>query len=503
MNMNKILLQARWAASALLVANLLACGGGGSSGGAGAPSSVVVTPAAAQDYWGYDLDLSAEARDTAGALISAALPMSWSSSDTSIATVGGSGLVSLLRPGSVSITASNSGVSGAATVNVLGLARLARGQETTMCALNTSRQRIFCWGSDGTTTSPIISPTGSNFEHQQPAPIAQGAIPAGATIAKVVLSLHAACALTDAGTAYCWGENQRGVLGSGDNTSSTSPRAAVQGAVPAGVKFVDIAASAWTVCAAGDDGNIYCWGANTTIPNTTVSSTGNSLAPVANSRGVIPAGVKINRVALSTNVGCGLGDDGNAYCWKVGAIAPAPVAQGERPVGSAFTEIQIGADLACGLAANGEAYCWGSGFGKRFGAGSAAFISNAAPTRVVNGARPSGARLVALSVGGVATASCAVADNGVAYCWGTGYRGSLGDGNLADHDALTPVAVLPGEKDAAFTWTAVNCAQYACSALANDGRVYSWGSNEDLMLSRDATVVSSATPLLITRVIRP
>jgi alpha-tubulin suppressor-like RCC1 family protein len=122
---------------------------------------------------------------------------------------------------------------------------------------------------------------------------------------------------------------------------------------------------------------------------------------------------------------------------------------------------------------------------------------------VLDGAKPAGVKFTAMTVGGIATSSCAVAEDGNAYCWSKGYEGSAGDGNTVDHEVATPVRVLSGEKDAAFRWTEINCSQYTCTALASDRRIYSWGSNQNRMLSRETQTVRSATPLMVTRPTRP
>ena len=492
----------------VMLALMAGCGGGGSGEGGGGvtatPASVAVTPTPVREYWGYDVQLSASARDAGGAAISPAPAFGWSSAAPDVASVGDTGLASLLRPGLVTVSASTSGVSGSATITVAGLGPLARAQEDTMCALDDQRERIFCWGAIGAPATPLITGTLTNGHALQPTPIGRGEIPAGTQITKVALALTTACAITSDGAAYCWGENDRGKLGVGTaEAGSPTPRRVAQGEVPAGVRFVDIAGSAWTFCAVGDDERLYCWGAHTTVPNPALSSTGFSSAPVAAAAGSL-ASANVRRIALSTNVGCALDDAGLAHCWKVGAIAPALVAQGARPAMARYTDLQIGDDLACALADNGEAYCWGSAFGHRFGAGSAAFVSNAAPTAVAAGARPNDVVWSRLSVGGGATSSCALGSDGRAYCWGKGYLGSLGDGDMADHVALTPAAVLDGEKAAAFSWHSLNCATYTCSALADDGRVYQWGGNQSLMLTRlNPPLVGSATPLMISRVVRP
>lgn len=508
-------------ASALGIAALLsACGGGGSADGSAtnvagqgqqaAVAAVSVTPTAVQSYWGYSVQLTATARDAAGSALSPTPALGWSSGDAAVATVDGSGRVDLLRPGSTTVTVAATGnpaATASTTVAVRGLERLARGIDNTMCALAEGRTRIFCWGSSGSPDARIVN-TSTASSVLQPTPIAQGEIPVGATIAKVAIALHAACALTDAGQAYCWGLGDGGELGQGDAAHSATPKQVAQGAVPAGVRFVDIARASWTTCAVGDDGRLYCWGDQLRIPNPALSSTGYAYLPVATVLGAVPGAVRLTKVALSTNTGCALGSDGEAYCWAGSSRSPAHVGQGERPVGSAFTELQINADLPCALAADGEAYCWSGGnggaSGYRFGNGAAAFAQHATPVRVAAGARPAGVRLTALSVGSSATANCAVADDGQAYCWAKGYHGGLGDGDLTEHDALVPVRVQDGERPAGVAWQAINCATYTCSALASDGRLYDWGSNNDGLLSRDTTTVpQSAVPLRITRVVLP
>ncbi len=293
-------------------------------------------------------------------------------------------------------------------------------------------------------------------------------------------------------------------LGIGSDTPGrTQPTAIAAGDVPASVRFVDIADAGNGGCGVGDNGELYCWGDNSHTPNPSLSSTGFSPAPVGTVRGEIPPGVKLVKVALDTDNGCALGEDGKAYCWAVGALTPRVVDAGAVPAGVRLVEIQMGDHLPCALGDNGQIFCWGSGFGRRFGAGFSEFVSHSPPIAVADGGKPQSAKFLALSVGGISIASCGVADNGKTYCWGGGYRGSLGDGELGDHDALVPVAVLNGEKKASARWTTVNCATLTCTGLADNGRIYNWGANDDLMLSRNNQNGDSAVPLQISRPTRP
>src|SRR5712691_13022428 len=66
-----------------------------------------------------------------------------------------------------------------------------------------------------------------------------------------------ACGLTVAGSAYCWGANDRGQLGDGTTTDRSSP-VRVMGAV----RFASVSAGAFHTCGVTAQGAAYCWGLN-------------------------------------------------------------------------------------------------------------------------------------------------------------------------------------------------------------------------------------------------
>ena len=92
--------------------------------------------------------------------------------------------------------------------------------------------------------------------------VAQGAIPAGATIKQVSASHNGGCVLASNDKAYCWGANSYGHIGDGTEVSRTSPTAIVQGAIPAGVMIRQIAVGSYYACAIGSNDKAYCWGHN-------------------------------------------------------------------------------------------------------------------------------------------------------------------------------------------------------------------------------------------------
>ncbi len=274
-----------------------------------------------------------------------------------------------------------------------------------------------------------------------------------------------------------------------------------------------------TMCALADGRQrIYCRGSAGVTGTTMITSTLQQfqyVAPTPIPQGEIPAGARISKVEGELFNMCALTDDGAVFCWGSGGLegsygigigvaegrsAPTRIAAGEVPAGVRFVDLSVTANGACAVGDDGRLYCWGfySHIPNPALPSNGRFLSP-----VATGAEPASAKFTALTVGGIATSSCAVADNGKAYCWGRGYQGSAGDGVEADHEVLTPVEGVHGEKDAAFSWSAVNCSQYTCTGLASDRRIYSRGSNQNRMLSRESAVVRSALPLMVTRPTRP
>jgi hypothetical protein len=102
----------------------LGCGSGGGTGGSTGGSkqktltSLSISPASSPLIVGGTQQLTATATYSDGTTANISASASWTSSNANIATVNASGMVSAATTGSVTITASNSGQSGSATVAV-------------------------------------------------------------------------------------------------------------------------------------------------------------------------------------------------------------------------------------------------------------------------------------------------------------------------------------------------------------------------------------------------
>jgi alpha-tubulin suppressor-like RCC1 family protein len=156
-----------------------------------------------------------------------------------------------------------------------------------------------------------------------------------------------------------------------------------------------------------------------------------------------------------------------------------------------FTAVQAGAYHSCGLATTGVAYCWGNG---TYGAlGNGAKANGFAPVAVAGGST-----FTALSVGAVH--SCGITASGAAYCWGSNYWGELGavtpGASLCGSDAIlcstTPVAVTGG-----LDFSSVSAGWTLSCALTPSGAAYCWGDDTYGELG-DGSTAATGTPVTVT-----
>jgi alpha-tubulin suppressor-like RCC1 family protein len=134
---------------------------------------------------------------------------------------------------------------------------------------------------------------------------------------------------------------------------------------------------------------------------------------------------------------CGVTTEGRLYCWGSnydGTLgveglprdfaphpAPMPVSTTLR-----FTDVDAGWMHACAIAEDGSAHCWGSGF-----LGDGTNQPSAVPRPVAGGLR---FRSMSANTG-----TCGSTVDGVVYCWGYGANGLLGDGTTVTRQVPTRV----------------------------------------------------------------
>jgi alpha-tubulin suppressor-like RCC1 family protein len=126
--------------------------------------------------------------------------------------------------------------------------------------------QLLCWGynglgqlGDGTTTQRSSPTPVASAKKWKDVAMGSGFVEGTSAISPTGMAqggIAHACAIDDAGAAYCWGWNGAGQLGDASTTSSTTPVA-----VSGGLQFSSIALGSAFSCAMSG-AEIYCWGGN-------------------------------------------------------------------------------------------------------------------------------------------------------------------------------------------------------------------------------------------------
>lgn len=241
---------------------------------------------------------------------------------------------------------------------------------------------------------------------------------------------------------------------------------------------------------------------------------------------------------------CGLTPEGGVWCWGDNSYRQLGInSQLQKDVptrvvsmDSGVTQISAGYQHVCAVK-EGEVFCWGRNYGGQLGDGTK--TDRATPVKVIN----IDSTIVQVSAGQNATNahSCAVSNDGKAWCWGDNYYGQLGFGDKTSKSGPVLVSGLvnPTRIAAGMTHTcaidsgAVKCwgrnsafgvlgnnetndsyspiptsglgsgvididaGDYHTCALNDGGAVYCWGSDSYGQLGDNATLGISKVPVLV------
>jgi alpha-tubulin suppressor-like RCC1 family protein len=127
----------------------------------------------------------------------------------------------------------------------------------------------------------------------------------------------------------------------------------------------------------------------------------------------------------------------------------------------AVVMVSTGSDHTCALTDQGVAYCWG--WGDAGALGNAQLTSSSIPVPVVTTLR-----FRALSAGQAHT--CGLAEDGTAHCWG--WNPYFQRGNAVDTATARPVPVSGGH-----VFTSLDSGAHHTCALKADGSAWCWGYN--------------------------
>jgi alpha-tubulin suppressor-like RCC1 family protein len=298
------------------------------------------------------------------------------------------------------------------------------------CALDTSGA-AYCWGSNehGQLGFGVLGYS------DVPVRVSTSGVLAGKKLVQITAGQLEACALDSAGHAYCWGYNSAGELGNGSTVSSDVPVAVHTSGALAGQAFSQISAGTDYACALTTAGTAFCWGADQWGQLGDASGTASDIPVAVDASGVL-AGKKLVRVSANESgySTCAVAAGGSAYCWGFNLfgqlgdgsttsspVLPVAVDTSGVLAGKSLTQISAGYDETCAVDSAGHAYCWGQNYYGQLGDGGT--VNSTVPVAVDTSGALAGQTLTQISADGFFSA-CAMSIPGAVYCWGDG-QGSV------------------------------------------------------------------------------
>ncbi|MDP6856819.1 MAG: hypothetical protein QGH13_04745 [Candidatus Thalassarchaeaceae archaeon] len=294
------------------------------------------------------------------------------------------------------------------------------------CALAFSGS-LFCWGQNDNGES------GDGTTNVYSSPTVSVEFPANRTVVNVGMGLHHTCAILDDGSLMCWGFDNEGRLGNGPE--ETSPQyTPVLINIPDDRNAIAVGGGNSNTCVLFDDGGIMCWGRDHVGQNGDGGSASTTHSPGANV--ALPEGRSAIDLAVGAHHSCAVLDDSSVTCWgwnERGQIGDNSTTNAHSPVmaklpdGAKVTDIDAGDYHTCAVLENGSAYCWGWNKWKQV-SGSAWEVHTPQHVNDTNS-------LVHVVASEMHT--CALAENGTISCWGENGNGQLGIGST--HDKNHPI----------------------------------------------------------------
>ena len=288
------------------------------------------------------------------------------------------------------------------------------------CALTTAGT-VWCWGGN------LSGQLGNGSDVDSAVPVQVQDL---SGVVAISSGGYHTCALTNAGAVKCWGQGRAGALGDGKSHSSGTPVSPV--GLDSGVTA--ISAGTFHTCAILTDGSAKCWGLNA---NGQLGNGSTGLEP----RPVDVTGIgTVVAISAGAQHTCAIDGNGAALCWgrnSAGQVGDATIDDKHSPtpvqgLASGVTEITAGTFHSCAKTADGV-LCWGSDLLGQFGNGANSNVAApiAGPVKGLAGDAHS------VTAGYLHT--CAITGQDEVQCWGRNNFGQLGNGSAADSN--TPTAV--------------------------------------------------------------
>lgn len=279
---------------------------------------------------------------------------------------------------------------------------------------------LYCWGANS--SHQLGLGESDNMSRDVPT-----LVPGISDVVQVELGNGHSCAVTAAGQLYCWGFNDIGQVGNGSTSTEDQP-------TPDLVDLADVAQVAVGfahTCARTHGGLVYCWGFN----NAGELGQGNQDTDIHADPLEVSGIDDVIDIGAGNGHTCVVRDGGAVYCW--GFNNHSQVGNGDavnqwspvQVVGSGATQVALGDRHTCASLTSGTVYCWGRNNQGQLGLDDTTTRTTPTDLQLTD--------MVSVAAGKYH--SCAVQSNGDSLCWGENSEAELGLGHISDYQA-TPVA---------------------------------------------------------------
>ena len=267
-----------------------------------------------------------------------------------------------------------------------------------------------------------------------------------------------ACAVLYDSTIKCWGLGFNGQLGYGDQESRGDETGELGNQLPTvdlgtGRTALQVSCGTAHTCAILDNSSVKCWGSGFVgqlgygvqeIRGDGAGEMGNNL-PVVD----LGAGLTATQISAGGTHTCAVLSDASIKCWGQGRFGRLGYGDeenrgdGSGEMGNALpavdlgtgrtaTQVACGSAHSCALLDDGTIKCWGAGFNGPLGYGDIDSRGDG-PNEMGNNLLPvdlgPGRTAVYVSTQALSSSTCAILDDGNLKCWGRGFEGQLGYGD--------------------------------------------------------------------------
>ena len=295
------------------------------------------------------------------------------------------------------------------------------------------------------------------------------------------------------GILYSWGHNTYGQLGTGTYTQRASPGTVVGGIT----NWTQISAGLETSFGITSAGVLYAWG-NGYEGKLGVNDTNDRNSPVT----VVGGITNWSQVDASAGTyflwgfAAAITSAGIMYAWgknDYGQLGDNTTSSRSSPVTvvggiTNWTQVSAGEEFCIGLNVSGQMFAWGMNSEGQLG--DSTTISRSSPVFVSGG--NGGWNKINAGFGDVSYrgSGYAITNNGIAYAWGSGTGGQLGDNAATNRSS--PVTVVGGITN----WSQLSGGVRFCVGITNAGIAYAWGYNNAGQLG-DGTTTAKSSPGLV------